>query len=134
MLKVMKQPKTHITGGKRMKKLLSISLVLILSGGLFLTESKKAEAMNNESTALLTASLVLFGIPIVSAITHDHYRPAPVYAGVYYDDSYPVQTRIIYRTPRYERHYWGRGQGYERGWRGPREYERDRDHERGNDN
>ena len=117
-----------------MKKLLSLSLALILAGGLILAENSKAEAMNNESAALLTASLVLFGLPIVSAITHDHYRPAPAYSGVYYADPYPVRTRVIYTAPRYERHqrYDGRRySSYERGWRGPREHERDRDHERG---
>lgn len=120
-----------------MKKLLSISLALILAGGLLLTENTKAEAMNNESAALLTASLVLFGIPIVSAITHDHYRPAPVYSGTYYADPYPVQTRVIYTAPIYERHHrhdWKRSNRHERGWREHREhreYRRDRDDDRG---
>ena len=120
-----------------MKKLISISLVLVLAGGLFLAGNSKAEAMNNESAALLTASLVLFGLPVISAIAHDHYGPPPVYADAYYYDSHPVETRVIYRAPRYERlygNYWGRGNGYERGWREhreAREYSRDRDHERG---
>ena len=41
-----------------MKKLISISLVLVLAGGLLLAGNTKAEALNNESAALLTASLV----------------------------------------------------------------------------
>ena len=120
-----------------MKKLISASLVLVLAGGLLLAGNTKAEAMNNESAALLAASLVLFGLPVINAVAHDHYGPSPVYAGAYYYDSYPVQTRLIYRAPRYERYYgqyWGRGHGYERGWqehRGHREYLRDRDDARG---
>jgi hypothetical protein len=98
-----------------MKKLISISLSLVLAGGLLLTDNTKAEAMNNESAALLTASIVLLGIPVVHAITHDYGRPANVYTA-----PYPVHTTVVYTAPRYERHHrhdWKRSHGYGRGWR-----------------
>ena len=129
-----------------MKKLISISLVLVLAGGLILAENKRAEAIDPASAALIGASIML--LPILGHISHEHdyYGHAPYYSGAYpaasYDDAYyanpyPVRTRVIYRAPRYERHYgqhWGRGHGYERGWqehRGHREYRRDRDDARG---
>jgi hypothetical protein len=60
-----------------MKKLISISLVLILAGGLLLAGNTKAEAMTGESAALLTA---LIPLPVINAITHNHYVPPPVYS------------------------------------------------------
>lgn len=114
-----------------MKKLLSLSLALILAGSFLMAGNTKAEAMNEE--AALVAGAILLGPPFIWAMTHGrYYGPAPVYAGGYYD-SYPGQTRVIYRTPRYGRYYgryWGKGYGYERGWRehsDHREYRRDRD-------
>ena len=115
-----------------MKKLISICLALVLAGGLLLTDNTKAEAMNNESAALLTASIVLLGIPVVHAITHDHVRHAHVYAA-----PYPVRTTVVYTAPRYERrhrHDWDRSHRYERGWREHREhreYRGDHDDHRG---
>jgi hypothetical protein len=111
-----------------MKKLISISLALVLAGGLLLTDNAKAEAMNNESAALLTASLVLFGIPVVHAITHDHVRPTHVYAA-----PYPVQTTVVYTASRYERHHRyerERSHRYERGWREHRRGNNERDYHR----
>ncbi|MDH4233399.1 MAG: hypothetical protein OEW04_15390 [Nitrospirota bacterium] len=111
-----------------MKKLISISLALVLAGGLLLTDTEKAEAMNNESAALLTASIVLLGIPVVHAITHDHVRPAPVYAA-----PYPVQTTVVYTAPRYERHQrhdWERSHRHKRGWHKHRRGHDDGDHYR----
>ena len=129
-----------------MKKLISISLVLVLAGGLILAENKRAEAIDPASAALIGASIML--LPILGHISHEHdyYGHAPYYSGAYpaasydgpyYANPYPIQTRVIYRTPRYDRNYgqyWGRGQGYERGWqdhRGHRQYSRDSGHERG---
>ena len=116
-----------------MKKFVSVSLAVVLAAGLFLSGNSKAEAMNNVSAALLTASLVLFGLPFVAAVTRDPYRPAPVYGVPFAVDPYPVHTTVIYKTPRYERdhrHDWRSSSRYDRGWRGPREYERDCDHAR----
>ncbi len=92
-----------------MKKLISITLVLVLAGGLILSENKKAEAIDPASAALIGASIML--LPLISAVSHEHdyYRPAPAYTNVYYDDPYPVQPRVVYRDPgyyRYNRNYY----------------------------
>jgi hypothetical protein len=111
-----------------MKKLISIGLVLVLAGGLILAENKKAEAIDPASAALIGASIML--LPVIGAMSHDHYRPAPYYSGGYYDNPYPVQTRVYYNAaPRYERYYarnWNRGYGYERDWSRHRERFEDR--------
>ena len=74
-----------------MKKLLSISLALILAGGFLMAENTKAEAMNHDAAALV-AGAILLGPPFIWAMTHGpYYGPAPVYAGAYYGYSYPVQ-------------------------------------------
>ena len=116
-----------------MKKLLSISLALILAGGFLMAENTKAEAMNEE--AALVAGAILLGPPFIWAMTHaPYYGPAPVYGGAYYGNSYPIQNRVIYRAPRYGGYYGGyrgRGYGYERGWRERRDH---REYRRGHDN
>jgi hypothetical protein len=126
-----------------MKKLLSISLVLILAGGVLMAENTKAEAMD-PATAALVAAGVLLVPPFISALAHGpYYGPAPVYGGGYYGGgyygggyyggSYPAQTRVIYRAPRYGGYYGGyqgRGYVYERGWREHREH---REFRRGHD-
>ena len=109
-----------------MKKLLSITLIVFLAGGFLLTEGKKAEAMNNESAALLTAGLVLIGAPIVYAITHDHHA-APVYSRPH--RNYREKTIIVYKEPRYERHHWKKHARYDRKHRHDR-YDRDWDERR----
>jgi len=111
-----------------MKKLLSITLVVFLSGGFLLTENKKAEAMNNESAALLTAGLVLIGAPIIHAIAHNDHRPAPVYYNRPHRH-YREKTVIVYEAPRYERHYAKKHVRYE-GRFSPDRYERDCDKRR----
>jgi hypothetical protein len=108
-----------------MKKMLSVTLSLFLAGGLILTENKKAEAMNNESAALLTAGLVLIGAPIIHAITHDQRRPAPAYSRSHY----PVKTTIVYKEHRHERHYGRKHARYEGKFSRDR-YERDCDKRR----
>jgi hypothetical protein len=167
-------------GGKEMKKLLSISLVLILAGGFLMAENTKAEAIDPATAALVAAGVFLVP-PFISVLAHaPYYAPAPVYYGGgdygyaredygygggyygggyygggyygggyygggyygggyyggpyygrgyygrgYYGGSYPAQTRVIYKTPRYGGYYGGyqgRGYGYERGWRGHRDH------------
>ena len=108
-----------------MKKLISISLVLVLAGGLILAENKRADAMDPGTAALIATSF--FFLPVLSAISHehDHYRPAAYYYGAYYDAPYPVRTRVYYSAPRYEGYYgrnWNRGYGYERDYRSHRGY------------
>jgi hypothetical protein len=121
-----------------MKKLISISLVLVLAGGLILAENKRADAMDPGTAALIATSF--FFLPVLGAIAHehDHYRPAAYYPGTYpaanyygayYDAPYPVRTRVYYSSPRYEGYYgrnWNRGYGYERDYRSHRGYNEDR--------
>jgi hypothetical protein len=109
-----------------MKKL-TLIVMIALAGGLILADNKKAEALDPASAALIATSL--FFLPVLSAISHDHDRPvaygpgaypAPNNYGAYYDNPYPVQPRVYYSAPRYERYYAGnlnRGYGYERDWR-----------------
>ena len=121
-----------------MKRLISISLVLVLAGGLILAENKRADAMDPGTAALIATSF--FFLPVLSAISHehDHYRPtayypgtypAANYYGAYYDAPYPARTRVYYSAPRYEGYYgrnWNRGYGYERDYRSHRGYNKDR--------
>jgi len=120
-----------------MKKLLSVSLALILTGGLLLADNTRAEAMNHGSAALVAASILL-GLPLIWAMTHDHYGPpAPVCSTPYEGYRYPRQRTVIYTAPTYERHhrqYWGRSYAYDRGSgerRGYREYQRGRNDDKG---
>jgi hypothetical protein len=112
---------------EKMKKFLSITLAVFLAGGFLLTENKKAEAMNNESAALLTAGLVLIGAPIIHAITHDHHRPAPVYSRPHKYQK--VKTTVVYTAPRYEKHYVKKHARYDRRHRHDR-FDRDCDDRR----
>jgi len=121
-----------------MKKLISISLVLVLAGGLILAENKRADAMDPGTAALIATSF--FFLPVLSAIAHehDHYRPAAYYPGTYpaayyygayYGAPYPARTRVYYSAPRYVGYYgrnWNRGYGYERDYRSHRGYKENR--------
>lgn len=119
-----------------MKKLISIGLVVAFAGSLVLAETKRAEAIDPASAALIGASFML--LPLLGHLSHehDHYRPAPHYYGADYDYPYPAQTRVYYRAPRHASYYggnWNRGYRYERHWqshRGPFEDRRGRDYYR----
>lgn len=121
-----------------MKKIITISMVLILACSFSLTGNLKAEAMNNESAAMLAGAIAIFGKPVLNAIGREIFYPAPYYDSSYYNDSYnsnyysdystyyyPNRTRIIYISPGYSRHHRQGRDSYERGW------DRDRDHEYG---
>jgi hypothetical protein len=45
---------------REMKKLISISLVLVLAGGLILAENKRADAMDPATAAVIATSFFLF--------------------------------------------------------------------------
>jgi len=130
-----------------MKKLISISLVLVMAVGLILAENKRADAMDPATAALIATSF--FFLPVLSAISHEHnhYRPAAYYPGTYpasnysgaypaanyygayYSAPYPARTRVYYSAPRYEGYYGrnlNRGYGYERDYRSHRGYNEDR--------
>jgi hypothetical protein len=130
-----------------MKKLISISLVLVLAGGLILAENKRAEAIDPGTAAFIATTFFL--LPVLSAISyeHNHYRPASYYPGTYpasnyygaypaanyygayYSAPYPARTRVYYSAPRYDGYYGrnlNRGYGYVSDYRSHRGYNKDR--------
>lgn len=106
-----------------MKKVISIVLAVALAGSFLLIDTKKAEAMNNESAAMLAGAIAIFGKPVLQTVAREILPASPAYAGSY-AESYPrhttvTQREIIYVEPErhYNRHYPPRGRAYERGWR-----------------
>jgi hypothetical protein len=112
-------------GGRTMKKIISIALVFMLTISFLVVGKTRADAMNNESAALLTAGIVLLGIPVMQAIARETTYPERVYAPAYpvqYRHAYPPpryieRTKIIYVQPKYKGHHRHRGRAYERGYR-----------------
>jgi len=90
-----------------MKKLISIMLIMILTVAFLTIGSTKADAMDNDSAALLTAGIVLLSVPVIYAIANSgrHHEPAYYHAG---PPRYTERTRVIYSQPRYE-NYCGHG-------------------------
>ncbi len=111
-----------------MKKILTVTvLTLSLVGATFMVPDD-ARAMNNESAALLTAGIVLLGIPIMNAIAQESQ---PHHERVYYNTPERVVYKKVYvyqEAPRWHRH---RSHAYRRGWRDEWRYLERRDYERG---
>jgi ribulose kinase len=105
------------------RRMFLTALVMVLAGGFLLTGTSRADAMNNESAAMLAGAIVLFGGPIIHAIATDVYRPAPVYVDSYPRAHYTTRTDIIYDRPVYKKSYRNFRRDSRSGWR----YER---HER----
>lgn len=99
-----------------MKKLLSISIVFILACSLLLIGGTRADAMNNESAALLAGAIALFGPPVLNAMTAGAFYTTPVHYSSYPRAYYPVRTEVIYAYPGYRKCY-SHSSAYERGWR-----------------
>lgn len=99
-----------------MKKLMSITVIMMLTVSFLVAGKRDADAMNNESAALLTAGIVLFSIPVMHAIAHSgtHHEPAYSYAS---PPRYIEKTKIIYVQPKYKRHRGHWTKSYERGYR-----------------
>jgi hypothetical protein len=94
-----------------MKKMLMVILVVALAGGFLIIGDTRAEAMNNESAALLAGAIAVFGPPLLYGMS-GAYRPGPAYAA-----SYPVRTEVVYEYRSHaphERHCM-KQRGYERG-------------------
>jgi hypothetical protein len=100
-------------GGSTMKKLLSIMVILMLMVTFLVIGNTDADAMNNESAALVTAGIVLIGI---HALTQGRPYPEPAYtyAG---PPRYIEKTKIIYVQPKYKKHRRHWGKAYKRGYR-----------------
>ena len=86
-----------------MKKLISITLIMMLTVAFLTIGSTKADAMDNESAALLTAGIVLLSVPVMYAIANSgpHHEPAYYHAG---PPRYIERTRVIHVQPRYEKY------------------------------
>jgi hypothetical protein len=103
-------------GERTMKKSISIMVIMMLTVSLLVVGSRKADAMNNESAALLTAGIVLFGIPVMNAIAQGrpYAEPAYTYAR---PPRYIERTKVIYVEPAYTKHRRHWAKPYERGYR-----------------
>lgn len=99
-----------------MKKTISITIILMLTASFLVIGNTKADAMNNESAALLTAGIVLFSIPFMNAIAYGGAYPEPAYA--YAGPPRHIEkTKIIYVEPRNKRHSGHWSKSYKRGYR-----------------
>ena len=103
-----------------MKKLISIMVMMMLTISFLVVGNTKADAMNNESAALLTAGIVLLGIPVMNSITQGRYYSEPAYSYAR-PPRYIQKTKIIYVEPKYgkrDRH-WSKPykRGYRKGWK-----------------
>jgi hypothetical protein len=103
-------------GDSMMKKLMSITVIMMLTVTLLVVGNTNADAMNNESAALLTAGIVLLGIPVMNAIAHRGTYPESAYSYAS-PPRYTEKTKIIYVQPKYKRHRRHWGKSYERGYR-----------------
>ena len=99
-----------------MKKLISITVVLMLTVSFLVVGSTNADAMNNESAALLTAGIVLLGMPVMNAIAHGGTYPEPAYSYAS-PPRYVEKTKIIYVQPQYRKQHRRWAKPYERGYR-----------------
>ncbi len=96
-----------------MKKLMSIMVIMILTVSFLVVGNTNANAMNNESAALLTAGIVLLGIPVMNAMVHRGTYPEPAYSYAR-PPRYIEKTKIIYVQPKHRKHF---AKAYERGYR-----------------
>jgi len=99
-----------------MKKLMSITIIMMLTVSFMVIGNSNADAMNNESAALLTAGIVLLGIPVMNAIAHggSYSEPAYSYAS---PPRYVEKTKIIYVQPKDKKHRRNWAKPYKRGYR-----------------
>ncbi|MEW5743915.1 MAG: hypothetical protein AB1805_00555 [Nitrospirota bacterium] len=112
-----------------MKTIVSFILVAVLACGFLFMGSAEAEAMNNESAAMLAGAIAIFGKPMLQAVVREISPAQPAYAASY--PSYTETREIIYVTDDrpHHKHYRHRNKAYERGWRDEwreRAYERGR--------
>jgi hypothetical protein len=114
-------------GDSTMKKILSITLIMMVTVSFLVVGSTNADAMNNESAALLTAGIVLLSIPVVSAIARGgtYAEPAYSHAGRSW---YVEKTHVVYVQTKNKRHPGQLAKSHKRGYR--RDWKRIQ-HERG---
>jgi hypothetical protein len=83
------------------KKAFLTGLLVVLASGFMLAGAPRADAMNNESAAMLAAGIVLFGGPVLHAVAAESYRPAPVYVAAYPSPHYIAHTKFIHARSGY---------------------------------
>ncbi len=85
-----------------MKKLITITVIIIVAACFLVAGSTRAEAMHNEREAALTAGMFLLGIPFMHAIAQEAIHHEHAYR---HDDTprYIERTKVVYVEPRYER-------------------------------
>ena len=99
-----------------MKKLMSITVIMMLTVSFLVVGNTNADAMNNESAALLTAGIVLLGMPVMNALAHGGTYPEPAYSYAS-PPRYVEKTRIIYVQPKHKKHRRHLSKAYKRGYR-----------------
>lgn len=99
-----------------MKKLLSITLIMMVTVSFLVVGSTNADAMNNESAALLTAGIILLSIPVMNAVVHGGTYPEPVYSHAG-PPRYIEKTHVVYVHSKNARHPGQRVTPYKRGYR-----------------
>jgi hypothetical protein len=105
----------EMKGDRTMKKLMSITVIMMLTVSFLVIGTNHADAMNNESAALLTAGIVLLGIPVMNSITHrgTYTKPAYSYAS---PPRYIEKTNVIYVQPKYKKYRRHGAKSYKRGY------------------
>jgi hypothetical protein len=103
-------------GDSTMKKLMTIMVIIILTVSFLVVSNTKADAMNNESAAMLTAGIVLFGMPVINSLVNGgtYREPAYTYAG---PPRIIERTKVIYVQPKHKKHRRHWRKAYRRGYR-----------------
>ena len=110
-----------------MKKLMTIMVIIILTVSFLVVGNSDADAMNNESAAMLTAGIVLFGIPVMNALANGGTYREPAYSHTG-PPRYIERTKVIYVQPKHKKHRRHLRKSYRRGYR--QEWKR-QEHRRG---
>ncbi|MBI4699008.1 MAG: hypothetical protein HY758_08935 [Nitrospirae bacterium] len=120
-----------------MKSFISITIILMLTASCLIIGNSRAEAMNNESAAMLAGAIAIFGKPMLNAMANEIMYPGQEYAPsrhTQYRTAYPATTRYVERTeviyvrPEHERFCRHKWHAYKRGYRdGWRHYENRRE-------
>ncbi len=104
-----------------MKRMVTITIIFLLTVSFVVAGSKRAEAMHNDGTPVLAGLTIVFGQPFVNTVAREIVYAGPAYAPAYpahYRHAYPAtryieRTKIIYAKPR---HFMHRHRGWDRGW------------------
>ena len=99
-----------------MKKLMTIMVIIILTVSFLVVSNTDADAMNNESAAMLTAGIILFGIPVMNALANGGNYQEPAYSNAG-PPRYIERTKVIYVQSKHKKHRRHWRKAYRRGYR-----------------